>query len=171
MTGFAGWDMPLQYDDGILQSHLHCREKASLFDVSHMGQIRYVCTPHHGSCSKRSPHTFGFLLSLHSALMVRIVLSSLRSLSLPILPDCPRMLPLIPSSPTPTVASSMILSSLTVVIGSMLSLTLDASTRIRLTLTLRCTLSHQISKCLFLPKFIFEFHFSFLDQNTSWIHN
>jgi hypothetical protein len=42
MTGFAGWDMPLQYEDGILQSHLHCREKASLFDVSHMGQIRFV---------------------------------------------------------------------------------------------------------------------------------
>jgi aminomethyltransferase len=32
--------MPVQYPDGILQGHLHCRTKASLFDVSHMGQIK-----------------------------------------------------------------------------------------------------------------------------------
>jgi len=37
---FAGWAMPVQYPDGILQSHLHTREKASLFDVSHMGQLK-----------------------------------------------------------------------------------------------------------------------------------
>lgn len=40
MTGFAGYDMPLQYKDGIKESHLWCREHASLFDVSHMGQLR-----------------------------------------------------------------------------------------------------------------------------------
>ncbi|KAL4093581.1 hypothetical protein PRIC1_011013 [Phytophthora ramorum] len=34
--------MPVQYSSGVLQSHLHTREqgKASLFDVSHMGQLR-----------------------------------------------------------------------------------------------------------------------------------
>lgn len=41
MVPFAGWDMPVQYSDlSIIQSHLYTREKASLFDVSHMLQSR-----------------------------------------------------------------------------------------------------------------------------------
>ncbi|KDD72849.1 aminomethyltransferase folate-binding domain-containing protein [Helicosporidium sp. ATCC 50920] len=36
MVPFAGWSMPLQYSDSIMDSTLHCRSKASLFDVSHM---------------------------------------------------------------------------------------------------------------------------------------
>ncbi|KAI9910277.1 hypothetical protein PsorP6_010960 [Peronosclerospora sorghi] len=42
MVPFAGYAMPVQYSAGVLQSHLHTREegKASLFDVSHMGQLR-----------------------------------------------------------------------------------------------------------------------------------
>jgi len=49
MVPFAGYEMPVQYDltgelaarcrGGVLAEHLHCREKASLFDVSHMGQV------------------------------------------------------------------------------------------------------------------------------------
>ena len=35
---FAGYDMPIQYPSGILAEHHHVREKAGLFDVSHMGQ-------------------------------------------------------------------------------------------------------------------------------------
>ena len=31
--------MPVQYSERIIKEHLHCREKASLFDVSHMGQF------------------------------------------------------------------------------------------------------------------------------------
>jgi len=38
MVPFAGYDMPVQYPAGILKEHLHTRESASLFDVSHMGQ-------------------------------------------------------------------------------------------------------------------------------------
>jgi aminomethyltransferase len=38
MVPFAGYDMPVQYPAGILSEHLHTREQASLFDVSHMGQ-------------------------------------------------------------------------------------------------------------------------------------
>ncbi len=38
MVPFAGYDMPVQYPAGILKEHLHAREKAGLFDVSHMGQ-------------------------------------------------------------------------------------------------------------------------------------
>ncbi|WP_354625819.1 glycine cleavage system aminomethyltransferase GcvT [Psychromonas sp. MME2] len=42
MVPFAGYDMPVQYKLGVLKEHLHCREKAGLFDVSHMGQIRLI---------------------------------------------------------------------------------------------------------------------------------
>jgi aminomethyltransferase len=34
--GFAGWSMPLTYPDGVMKEHLHTREKAGLFDISHM---------------------------------------------------------------------------------------------------------------------------------------
>ena len=52
MVPFAGYAMPVQYDltgelaqrcrGGVLAEHLHCREKAVLFDVSHMGQALLV---------------------------------------------------------------------------------------------------------------------------------
>ncbi len=48
MVEFAGYAMPVQYDlsgplgsrcrGGVLAEHLHCRQHAALFDVSHMGQ-------------------------------------------------------------------------------------------------------------------------------------
>lgn len=39
MAPFAGYDMPIQYPNGVLKEHLHTRSAAGLFDVSHMGQI------------------------------------------------------------------------------------------------------------------------------------
>jgi hypothetical protein len=36
---FAGWEMPVRYGPGVMAEHLWCREKAGLFDVSHMGQV------------------------------------------------------------------------------------------------------------------------------------
>ena len=39
MVPFAGYDMPVQYPNGIIKEHLHTRDAAGLFDVSHMGQI------------------------------------------------------------------------------------------------------------------------------------
>ena len=36
---FAGYEMPVQYADGVMTEHLWTREKAGLFDVSHMGQV------------------------------------------------------------------------------------------------------------------------------------
>jgi aminomethyltransferase len=39
MVPFAGYEMPVQYPSGIIKEHLHTRAAASLFDVSHMGQI------------------------------------------------------------------------------------------------------------------------------------
>ncbi|MCX7376471.1 MAG: glycine cleavage system aminomethyltransferase GcvT [Alphaproteobacteria bacterium] len=38
MVPFAGYSMPVQYPAGVLTEHLHCRQHAALFDVSHMGQ-------------------------------------------------------------------------------------------------------------------------------------
>ena len=37
MAPFAGYDMPIQYADGVLKEHLWTRTSAGLFDVSHMG--------------------------------------------------------------------------------------------------------------------------------------
>ena len=39
MVPFAGYNMPVQYPLGVLKEHLHTRQLAGLFDVSHMGQI------------------------------------------------------------------------------------------------------------------------------------
>ncbi|KAF2304924.1 hypothetical protein GH714_000503 [Hevea brasiliensis] len=36
MVPFAGWSMPIQYKDSIMDSTINCREHGSLFDVSHM---------------------------------------------------------------------------------------------------------------------------------------
>ncbi|HUK65435.1 MAG TPA: glycine cleavage system aminomethyltransferase GcvT [Anaeromyxobacteraceae bacterium] len=38
MVEFAGWEMPVQYQ-GILSEHAAVRERAGLFDVSHMGEV------------------------------------------------------------------------------------------------------------------------------------
>lgn len=35
---FAGWDMPIQYTS-ILDEHEHCRTRAALFDICHMGEF------------------------------------------------------------------------------------------------------------------------------------
>ncbi|KAL5773279.1 hypothetical protein ACOSP7_012873 [Xanthoceras sorbifolium] len=36
MVPFAGWSMPIQYKDSIMESTVNCRVNGSLFDVSHM---------------------------------------------------------------------------------------------------------------------------------------
>lgn len=43
---FGGFDMPVQYSDlSLTESHNWTREKASLFDVSHMYVNQINCTP------------------------------------------------------------------------------------------------------------------------------
>lgn len=47
MVPFAGYELPVLYeteDGGVMNETLHCRApgKASVFDVSHMGQIRWT---------------------------------------------------------------------------------------------------------------------------------
>ena len=39
MVDFGGWEMPIQYPDGIVAEHLYTRHACGLFDVSHMGRL------------------------------------------------------------------------------------------------------------------------------------
>jgi glycine cleavage system T protein (aminomethyltransferase) len=61
MVPFAGWSLPVQYPAGIIAEHRQCRERAALFDVSHMGQASL-----HGSAAAAALEALavGDLLSL-----------------------------------------------------------------------------------------------------------
>jgi aminomethyltransferase len=39
MVDFAGWEMPVQYSEGVVAEHTAVRNAAGIFDVSHMGEI------------------------------------------------------------------------------------------------------------------------------------
>ena len=39
LVEFAGYEMPIQYKDGIIQEHKFTRSNCGIFDVSHMGQL------------------------------------------------------------------------------------------------------------------------------------
>jgi aminomethyltransferase len=41
MVDFGGWDMPVEYPGGLMAEHLAVRSGVGLFDVSHMGEIRF----------------------------------------------------------------------------------------------------------------------------------
>ena len=36
---FAGYQMPIQYKEGIIEEHKYTRTHSGIFDVSHMGQL------------------------------------------------------------------------------------------------------------------------------------
>jgi aminomethyltransferase len=42
IVDFAGWEMPVQYPDGVRAEHMAVRERCGIFDVSHMGEIETV---------------------------------------------------------------------------------------------------------------------------------
>jgi aminomethyltransferase len=52
MVDFGGWELPVQYSS-ILEEHAAVRQRAGLFDVSHMGEI-----------TVRGPQALGFLQEL-----------------------------------------------------------------------------------------------------------
>ena len=39
MINFAGYKMPVQYSDGVIEEHNYVRNNVGVFDVSHMGEI------------------------------------------------------------------------------------------------------------------------------------
>jgi aminomethyltransferase len=55
---FAGYEMPLQYRDGLRAEHLHTRSQAGLFDVSHMGQLRVTGAGLHEALERALPLDF-----------------------------------------------------------------------------------------------------------------
>src|SRR5664279_2495743 len=45
MVDFGGWDMPVEYPSaggGLIAEHMAVRTGVGLFDVSHMGEIRFT---------------------------------------------------------------------------------------------------------------------------------
>jgi aminomethyltransferase len=49
MVPFAGYEMPVQYQLGVMKEHIQTRKLAGLFDVSHMGQV--IIRPKSGNIS------------------------------------------------------------------------------------------------------------------------
>lgn len=41
MVEFTGYDMPVKYPLGTMKEHFHTRQASGIFDVSHMGQVRF----------------------------------------------------------------------------------------------------------------------------------
>ena len=57
-TEFAGYEMPVQYKEGLRAEHLHTRSAAGLFDVSHMGQVRVTGPRLHAALERALPLDF-----------------------------------------------------------------------------------------------------------------
>lgn len=64
MVPFAGYDMPVQYPDGIMAEHKHTRSAAGLFDVSHMGQCFLHGPDHETTAAALEALTPGSFLEL-----------------------------------------------------------------------------------------------------------
>ena len=39
---FAGYQMPIQYEEGIIEEHKFTRKQSGIFDVSHMGSYLFL---------------------------------------------------------------------------------------------------------------------------------
>ncbi|HEV3010461.1 MAG TPA: glycine cleavage system aminomethyltransferase GcvT [Burkholderiales bacterium] len=57
-TPFAGYEMPIQYREGLRAEHLQTRARAGLFDVSHMGQLRVTGPALHETLERALPLDF-----------------------------------------------------------------------------------------------------------------
>jgi aminomethyltransferase len=86
MVDFAGWEMPVQYPMGIMGEHKQCREKAALFDVSHMGQVilkgenigeklETIC-PQAYSTLKEGKARYGFFTNQDGGIMDDLIVSN-----------------------------------------------------------------------------------------------
>lgn len=53
MVPFAGWSMPIQYKESIMDSSIHCRKAAALFDVAHMCGASFRVKPDCSHCDRR----------------------------------------------------------------------------------------------------------------------
>jgi aminomethyltransferase len=60
LIDFGGWEMPVQYQ-GILEEHRAVRERAGLFDVSHMGELEVTGPGALEALQKLTPNDLGRL--------------------------------------------------------------------------------------------------------------
>ncbi len=65
LVAFAGWEMPVQYADGIRAEHLAVRGGCGIFDVSHMGEVE-----------TSGPDAEAFIQRLHSNDVTKMVIGS-----------------------------------------------------------------------------------------------
>lgn len=66
MGEFAGYDMPLYYELGVMKEHEWVRESAGLFDVSHMGQVLIKGKGAREFIEKLTPSNFASLAQGHT---------------------------------------------------------------------------------------------------------
>lgn len=59
MGEFAGFDMPLYYDEGVMAEHLWVRKHAGIFDVSHMRQIMITGAGAQNFMERITPSSYG----------------------------------------------------------------------------------------------------------------
>jgi aminomethyltransferase len=60
LIDFGGWEMPVQYQ-GILEEHRAVRERAGLFDVSHMGELEFTGPGSFETLQRLTPNDVGKL--------------------------------------------------------------------------------------------------------------
>ena len=58
MVPFAGYELPIQYPEGILREHEWVRTRCGVFDVSHMGQAYLKGTDAAANLSRLTPTSF-----------------------------------------------------------------------------------------------------------------
>ena len=87
-VSFSGYSMPINYKLGIIKEHLHVRNSAGIFDVSHMGQIlispldcnkklleKYI--PLNFTNLKINKSYYSFLLNEHGGVIDDLIISKI----------------------------------------------------------------------------------------------
>ena len=87
-VSFAGYSMPMNYDQGIIKEHMQVRNSAGIFDVSHMGQILVLISdlniinlekyiPLKLRTLKDNKSYYSFILNSHGGIIDDIILSKI----------------------------------------------------------------------------------------------
>ncbi len=86
---FAGWNMPLSYSAGVMQEHLHTRQKAGLFDITHMrlfevsgteaAQFLSRCCPIEADQLQTGSAKYTFLLNTQAGIIDDLITTRLDS--------------------------------------------------------------------------------------------
>ncbi|MBX3569018.1 MAG: glycine cleavage system aminomethyltransferase GcvT [Rhizobiaceae bacterium] len=84
---FAGWSMPLTYPPGVLKEHLHTRQHAGLFDISHMklfeiegpdaGRLLETACPLDTSALSRGQSKYTLLLNADAGIIDDLIVTRL----------------------------------------------------------------------------------------------